>query len=485
MAILLVTDSLEPWLANIQGVEHIDAREYLTEPDQKSRRGHLRVYNLCKSYAYQSLGYYVSLLAEARGHRPFPSVMTIQDLHGTSAMRLIPHELEELIEHSLAPLTSEKFTLSVYFGRNTAKRYDRLSRELSLLFQAPLLRFSFSNRGKWRLRGVSALGTDEVPERHRDFVSEAAQAHFRRGLSQRSRRAARFDMAILYNPDEGDLAPSDKVALQRMIRAAASFDISAELITRCDADRLLEFDALFIRETTAINHHTYRFARRAEHEGLAVIDDPLSILRCTNKVYLAELLQKNKLPIPRTIVTHKGNADQIPDELGFPLVLKRPDSAFSLGVLKVNDVEQWRETLKHLFTQSELVIAQQFTQTDYDWRIGVLDGRGLYACKYHMAPGHWQIAKHDDGKSAQWGKCETIPVEVAPRKIVAAAIKAASLIGDGLYGVDVKEYAGNPLVIEVNDNPNLESGVEDAVLRDELYRRIAESFLRRIERRKY
>jgi glutathione synthase/RimK-type ligase-like ATP-grasp enzyme len=84
-----------------------------------------------------------------------------------------------------------------------------------------------------------------------------------------------------------------------MIKAAASVGINARLITHQDAARLLEFDALFIRETTAVNHHTYRLARRAQHEGLVVIDDPLSILRCTNKVFLAELLQKNKISTPR------------------------------------------------------------------------------------------------------------------------------------------------------------------------------------------
>ena len=60
-----------------------------------------------------------------------------------------------------------------------------------------------------------------------------------------------------------------------------------------------EFDALFIRETTLVNHHTYRFARRAASEGLVVIDDPESILKCTNKVFLAELLSRHKMPMPQ------------------------------------------------------------------------------------------------------------------------------------------------------------------------------------------
>ena len=56
-------------------------------------------------------------------------------------------------------------------------------------------------------------------------------------------------------------------------------------------------------------------------------------------------------------------------------------------------------------------------------------------------------------------------------------------IGDSLYGVDVKEKDGKGYVIEVNDNPNIDRGVEDKYLGDELYRLIMGEFLRRIEER--
>jgi glutathione synthase/RimK-type ligase-like ATP-grasp enzyme len=36
-------------------------------------------------------------------------------------------------------------------------------------------------------------------------------------------------------------------------------------------------------------------------------------------------------------------------------------------------------------------------------------------------------------------------------------------------------------VIEVNDNPNIDAGVEDLVLKDELYHRIMRGFLRRLD----
>lgn len=486
MKTILVAESGDDWLGDFDGVQSIDPRDYLASPDN-GLQGRTRVFNLSRSYAYQSMGYYVSLLAEARGERPMPDVTTIQDLSGSSAVRLIPQHLEDLIEKSLKGLTGDQFVLSVYFGQNLAKKYDRLSRELFILFQAPLLRFKFARGSKWRLRRASAISLDAVPSNHREFVAEAAAVHFARGTSSRpKRKVMRYDMAILVNPDDGDLAPSDEMALRKIVKAAADQGIHAERITKSDSGRLLEFDALFIRETTAVNHHTYRIARRAEAAGMVVIDEPISILRCSNKVYLAELLSRAKVPTPETTIVHRGNVDQLAQTLSYPCVLKRPDSAFSQGVVKAADSNELRVRLAEFFVDSEMVIAQAYMKTDFDWRIGVMDGRAMFACKYHMARGHWQIAKHDAAAKSKpkFGKCETLPVETAPRKAVSIAVKSANLIGSGLYGVDVKEVDGEFFVIEVNDNPNLDSGIEDAVLRDELYRRIIESFVRRIEAKK-
>ena len=40
------------------------------------------------------------------------------------------------------------------------------------------------------------------------------------------------------------------------------------------------------------------------------------------------------------------------------------------------------------------------------------------------------------------------------------------------------------LIIEVNDNPSIDAGVEDAYLGEDLYRRIMSEFLRRLERKR-
>jgi glutathione synthase/RimK-type ligase-like ATP-grasp enzyme len=115
----------------------------------------------------------------------------------------------------------------------------------------------------------------------------------------------------------------------------------------------------------------------------------------------------------------------------------------------------------------------------------VLDGEPLFVCKYFMARGHWQIYNWGSRRPSDvWGQYETLAVADAPPAIVQTAVKAARLMGDGLYGVDLKEIDGKPMVIEINDNPSIEAGVEDKVLGTALYDTIIAALRRRVEARR-
>lgn len=481
---LIVVNRPERWPFDIPNVELVAARTYLTDPAYTAQRG-VRVYNLCRSYRYQTVGYYVSLLAEARGHRPLPSVATTQDLKSPVVARILSEEVDDLIQRSLLPLKADKFVLSIYFARNTAKAYDRLCQQLYNQFQAPLMRATFVRReARWEMQDISAISASDVPENHREFVAEVAKRFFsgRRPVAK-PKAVPRYYLAILHDPTEMH-QPSDERAIQKFVRAAEKYDVQAEIISRDDYSRLAEFDALFIRQTTAVNHFTFRFASRAQAEGLVVIDDPESILRCTNKVYLAELLDRHDILGPKTMIVHRDNLDEVCATVGFPIILKQPDSAFSQGVKKVKTREEFDEVSTRLFKDTELLIAQEFIQTYFDWRIGVLDRRPLYAAKYFMARKHWQIIANAPAGEADYGKVEAVPVELVPSAVVRAAVKAAGLIGDGLYGVDVKQVGRLSYVIEVNDNPSIDAGYEDTLLKDTLYERIMEHFVRKLDRRR-
>ena len=483
-SILIVVEEPRQWPLHIPGVTVVPARAYLTDPAYAEGRSD-KVFNLCRSYRYQSLGYYVSLLAEARGHKPLPRVNTIEDMQSQNLVRLLTEDLEELIQTLLTPIKAEAFELSIYFGRNVAARYDSLSQQLFQLIPAPLLRAFFKRRrGRWRVQAVRPIAASDIPPQHQQFAIQAASDYFGgRYRRARKRREARFDLAILHDPHNPEPASNDK-ALRKFERAAEAVGLDPELITRADYGRLAEFDALFIRDTTFVNHYTYRFSRRAAAEGLVVIDDPESILKCSNKVYLAELLDRYNVPTPKTLLVHKGNVQQVIPQLSLPCVLKQPDGAFSVGVIKVESEEELQARVRELLEDSELIVAQEWLPTDYDWRVGIIDNRVLYVCKYFMARGHWQIVQRKDGAKPVEGKHQTLAVGEAPEELLKVALKAASLIGDGFYGVDLKQVGNRFYVVEVNDNPSVDAGVEDDVLKDALYREVMGVIVRRIEERK-
>ena len=81
------------------------------------------------------------------------------------------------------------------------------------------------------------------------------------------------------------------------------------------------------------------------------------------------------------------------------------------------------------------------------------------------------------------GSFKTMLVDEAPKAVVDIAVKAAGLIGNGLYGVDLKQNDRGIFVIEINDNPNIDTGVEDLRLKDELYKIIVREFIRRLDGR--
>jgi len=113
----------------------------------------------------------------------------------------------------------------------------------------------------------------------------------------------------------------------------------------------------------------------------------------------------------------------------------------------------------------------------------VLDRQPLFAAKYHMVPQHWQIIK-SEGRGTSFGNVEAVALDQVPKPVLGNALRAARLIGNGLYGVDVKQIGRRVLIMEINDNPNLDAGLEDSILGNELYDRIINVFVTRLERRK-
>ena len=461
----------------------ITNRDYLAHPSL-FRGQPPKVINLSNSYAYQSRGYYASLLASSRGHKVIPTVETMIDL---SERKLYENALPEL-EQALNKFRKElggafPRTVSVFFGMGPSKVWDRFARLLFDWFRAPSLEVTIED-GQWAaIRKIGFLPIARMDAEGKTRFLECMERYTaREWRDSRTRTPARYTFATLIDANE-ELPPSSVASLRHWSRVAAKMGVEVEPITKKDLARLANYDALFIRETTAISNHTYRFARRAQQEGMPVIDDPLSMIRCTNKVYLNELMAANKVPVPPTVmIAGTSDLELAAETLGFPLVLKIPDSSFSRGVKKASDFKELKELATKWLEDSDLLIAQKFMPTEFDWRIGVLGGEPLFSVQYLMARKHWQIVNHERRGRPDEGGFRTFTLKETPAEVIDVAVRAARCIGDGLYGVDLKETPHGVCVIEVNDNPNLDHGCEDAGEKDEVWTRLTDWFLKRLER---
>lgn len=488
--LIVLVDNPKDWSPYHPSEDLMTASDFLFQYPKKERPEDqkTKVINLCKSYKYLSTGYYCSLLAESRDQIVIPSVKTMNDL---SKKRLYLYDLDEL--QLQAQEAAKKYThndqgimaiaFRCYFGKTKDPAFQDLGQQIYDQFTCPILEIKLIYKKLWKIDSVTPISFTDLGEGEEEFFGKALEEYSTKiWRKAETKNKFIFDLAILVNPEEA-MPPSNEEALQLLEKCCLEKGIYTERITRKDLTRLNEFDGLFIRETTSIKNHTYAFSRRALQEDLVVIDDPNSILKCTNKIFMHSLMEKNEIPqLPSIFVsdTKPETLFQLEEEFGFPMVLKIPDGSFSTGVKKADDEEELKNLLNDYLKKSSMVLIQKFIPTDFDWRIGVLRGEALFGCKYFMSTGHWQIYNHQAESSdgaGNAGDSTTHPISEVPEHIVSLALKITSLIGDGLYGVDIKEYEGQAMVVEVNDNPNIDAGIEDEVLGIELYKKIAEAFL--------
>jgi len=271
--------------------------------------------------------------------------------------------------------------------------------------------------------------------------------------------------------------PREKAALENFKRAAEKAGKEFHFLFRDDISEIPKYNAVFIRATTDPLFTAYIVSKTAWELGLKVIDDPESITICANKIHQYSLFEKFDVPrIPTVFLNkeelHHKKISEVFDELGKPVVIKAPYTSFSRYVEKAACETSFRDVAKRYFKKSDVLAVQKFTPTAFDWRVGVLNNEVLYVCKYMIPKGRWKHGAKLRGKPTfTWGRTVALKKDSIPQRLREVSLKACSVVGKGLYGVDLKEVDGDYVVVEVNDNPSIYSGYEDLKDKD-LYAKI-------------
>lgn len=490
----MVVDNIKDWKPYFPSDQVIAVNDYLFDRTLQEKKN-LKVINLCNKMSYLKSGYYCSMLAEARNHKVIPSLKTLNDL---SKKKYYLHDLKDFNDslddfslHSGKKILESEISFRIFFSKVSSKLFEPIARKVFDYYPAPILEVVLKKKDDhWQFSSVEQLGIRDLLESEEEFFANSLENYsLKMWRLPKNRKHYLYDLAILLDPDE-EQAPSDEGALKKFKRACERAGVWCEHISTKDASRLSEFDALFIRKTTSIQNSTYRLAKIAETEGIVVIDDPSSILKCTNKIFISNLLERLGVQsIPGRYVSDAKNetVEDLIERFSLPLVVKIPDGSFSVGVKKASTKEEAIRIITEFLKKSDLVLVQKYLYTEFDWRVGVLGNEAIFACQYFMSEGHWQIYNHEKDKSTEEfsGNFKTYPVDKAPSQIIKTALKATKPIGRGLYGVDLKQDTqGNVYVVEINDNPNIDDGIEDQVLGDTLYDKLVTWFVEEIKKKK-
>ncbi|HOD65710.1 MAG TPA: RimK family alpha-L-glutamate ligase [candidate division Zixibacteria bacterium] len=265
-------------------------------------------------------------------------------------------------------------------------------------------------------------------------------------------------------------------ALMRFAMVARKIGHEVDYLFRPDVAKIPQYDAIFIRALTDPLNTSYVAARMAEMHGKRVIDDPRSIYICCDKVNMYAHLQREGVPMPDTLFLEekdltRARAAQVFEQLGSPVVLKAPNSSFSMYVEKAETPEAFVRVGNRFLRRSDRLVAQRFIKSDFDWRVGIVAGEVLYVCQYTIPRKRWKILTYAENNRAISGPVKGVPIEKADPQLLEVALAAARAIGDGLYGIDLKQVDDGYAVIEVNDNPTINAGEEDQAAGD-LYEKV-------------
>jgi D-alanine-D-alanine ligase len=179
-----------------------------------------------------------------------------------------------------------------------------------------------------------------------------------------------------------------------------------------------------------------------------------------NKRDTLSVLSKFNIPKANSIYVSKGNAingEKIASELGFPFFVKPNQSGSSLGVSKVDTLDQLDKALEFAFSEDNDILIESYLN-GMEVSVGILKYKGVT-----KVLGITEILSQNaffDYEAKYLGKSEEItPARISKEEenlVIATAKKVYESLGmSGFSRADFIIMNGIPHFIEINTNPGL------------------------------
>ena len=245
----------------------IEADHYLSSGGVQPHEA--TVVNLCRSYRYRSKGYYVSLVADARGHRVLPPIESLEELSEPYGLFRVLREagvptldVAELKTWKPTDAPNGSAESLVMFGQTTDPRFEHAARAAYRAWPIPVLRLHFvPKNGEWWVANAEPVPLKRLRTDERDQLVLALKKDGWRAIGGRAPplETKRASIAVLFDDDD-QFAPSTPETIAHLERLAAVNNVYVHRLGLDELDRLPEYDALFIRTLTGVREPSFQLA---------------------------------------------------------------------------------------------------------------------------------------------------------------------------------------------------------------------------------
>ena len=216
------------------------------------------------------------------------------------------------------------------------------------------------------------------------------------------------------------------------------------------------FDAVIPRIGASVTFYGAAVLRQFEMMNVFPLNESVAITRSRDKLRSTQLLARKGIGLPVTGFAH--NPDDIEDLISFvggaPLVIKLLEGTQGIGVVLAETHKAAESVIQAFMGLNANIMVQEFIKEagGSDIRCFVVDGKVVAAMKRQAAEGEFRSNLHRGGTASL--------VKLTPEER-STAIRAASIMGLNVCGVDLLRSNHGPVVMEVNSSPGLK-GIEEA-----------------------
>lgn len=273
---------------------------------------------------------------------------------------------------------------------------------------------------------------------------------------------------IICKHDAANLKPTS-YEVNRLLEESKKYDIEIEtfrpeqfdfVVARegdpgifIDSEKRELPDFVLPRMGAGTSYFTLAVLRHIESLGVRVINNPASIEMVKDKLHSQQILAKNNLPVPKSmLVGFPVSIDLVEENIGFPVVVKTLSGSFGSGVFLAEEKRIFEDLMQLVEETNKAanIILQEFISVSkgIDLRVFIIDGKAIACFKRTNTEGGFK-ANFTAGASVEL-------YEIIP-DIERLATQTATALNLDMGGIDLLFDEGNFKICEANSSPGFKA----------------------------